>query len=90
MIERDFVIQHEVGLHARPASRFTQVAGKYRSEVRLIKDGKIANGKSLLSILAMGIFKGARIKIQVVGPDEIEAMYNLKKLLDSDFMDDDV
>lgn len=88
MIEKEFVIQHEVGLHARPAARFTKLANSFKSEIRLIKDEKVGNGKSLLSILALGIFKGASIKIQIVGSDEVEAFYCLKKLMEHDFKED--
>lgn len=85
MIEREFVINNEMGLHARPAAKLTQVANKYKSEILIIKNGKTGNGKSLLSILALGIFKGARFKVQIIGEDEIEAMCGVRKLIEGDF-----
>ncbi len=85
MIEREFVINNEMGLHARPAAKLTQVANKYRSEVLVIKNNKIGNGKSLLSILALGIFKGTPFKVRITGPDEIEAMCGVRKLIEGDF-----
>ncbi|MFO7153565.1 MAG: HPr family phosphocarrier protein [Caldicoprobacter oshimai] len=85
MLEKDFVIENEVGLHARPAAKFTKVANSYKSEIFVIKDGKIGNGKSLLSILALGIYKGCRFRVQVVGPDEAEALCGITKLINSNF-----
>lgn len=83
MIEKEFVINNETGLHARPAAKFTKVASSYKSEIRLIKGNKVGNGKSLLSILALGIFGGTKFTIKIVGPDEIEAMYELSRLINS-------
>lgn len=85
MIEREFVIENEIGLHARSAARFTRVAGMYKSEIRIIKDNKSGNGKSLLSILALGIFGGTKFTVKIVGPDEVEAMYELTRLIENDF-----
>lgn len=89
MIEKDFVIENEAGLHARPAAKFTQVANSYKSEIFLIKDGKMGNGKSLLSILALGIFRGNRFRVQIVGPDEVEALYGITKLIENNFKDEE-
>ncbi len=88
MIEKQFVINNETGLHARPAAKFTKVASSYKSEIRLIKGDKVGNGKSLLSILALGIFGGTEFTIKIVGPDEVEAMYDLTRLIESNFKED--
>lgn len=89
MVEKEFTIQNEVGLHARPAARLIKVAGEFESEISIIKNGKTANAKSLLSVLAMGIFKGNKITIKIDGPDEISALYSITKLFDSNFPEDD-
>ncbi|NLX69988.1 MAG: HPr family phosphocarrier protein [Clostridiales bacterium] len=89
MVEKYFVIENEAGLHARHAATFTKVANSYKSDVYIIKNGKIGNGKSLLSILALGIYKGCRFKVQIVGPDEVEAMFGISKIIDNNFMEDD-
>ncbi|NLO82153.1 MAG: HPr family phosphocarrier protein [Clostridiales bacterium] len=89
MVEKDFIMENEAGLHARPAAKFTKVANSYKSDVYVIKDGKIGNGKSLLSILALGIYKGSKFRVQIVGPDEAEAMFGITKIIDSNFMEDD-
>jgi len=88
MIEKEFVLQNEVGLHARPAAKFTKVASEYKSEIRLIKGDKVGNGKSLLSVLALGIFQGTKFTIKIVGPDELEALYGLTRLIDNDFKEE--
>lgn len=85
MVERDFLIEDDAGLHARPAAKFTRVANSYQSEIRVVKDNKEGNGKSLLSILALGIFGGMKFTIKIVGPDKLEAMHALGRLIESGF-----
>jgi phosphocarrier protein HPr len=89
MIEKEFIIENEAGLHARPAARLIKVAGSFMSDINIIRDGKIANAKSLLSVLALGIFKGARIVVQINGPDEIAALYKISKLIENNFSEEE-
>lgn len=84
MIEKSFVIQNEVGLHARPAAKLTQVASNFKSEILLVKDTKTANAKSLLSVLALGIFRDTEFRIRIIGPDELEAMCKITRLIEDD------
>ena len=79
------IIRHEVGLHARPAVLFVQVAGKYQADVRVHYNGKEANGKSLLSILGLGIKKNAHITIQTEGKDSSKALQELRELVENNF-----
>ncbi len=88
MVEKEFIINNEAGLHARPAARLIRTAGGFVSEVHIIRDGKIGNAKSLLSVLALGIFKGTRITVQVDGPDEITALYKIGKLIENNFVEE--
>jgi phosphocarrier protein len=89
MIEKEYIIDNEAGLHARPAARLIKTAGGYMSDISIIRDGKIGNAKSLLSVLALGIFKGARIVLQVNGPDEIAALYKIGKLIENNFSEEE-
>lgn len=85
MIEKEFIIENEAGLHARPAAKLIQMASQFESDIRIIKGNKVANAKSLLSVLALGIFKGATIVIRITGPDELSALLNIQKLIESNF-----
>ncbi|HZK34742.1 MAG TPA: HPr family phosphocarrier protein [Bacillota bacterium] len=85
MIEKEFVIDNEAGLHARPAATLIKVADTFNSEIRIIKGNKIGNAKSLLSVLALGIFKGNKILIQIDGSDEISALYRITRLIENNF-----
>ena len=89
MIEKEFVIENEAGLHARPAARLIKAAGGFMSDISIIRDGKIGNAKSLLSVLALGIFRGTRIMVQINGPDEIAALYKISKLIENNFSEEE-
>ncbi|MGI5859906.1 MAG: HPr family phosphocarrier protein [Tepidanaerobacteraceae bacterium] len=83
MLERDFIIKNETGLHARPASVFVKEANKYKSHIRIFNDNKECNAKSIISLLSLGVGKGTLIKIVANGDDEDIAIDRLTKLLES-------
>ncbi len=83
MVEKVFVIKNETGLHARPASMFVQKAAKFKSLIKLQKEGKEANAKSIISVLSLGASKGSQITISCTGNDEKEALSALIELLDN-------
>ena len=83
MVEKLFVVKNETGLHARPASLFVQKAAKYKSTIKVKKDGKEANAKSIISVLSLGASFGSEITIIADGPDAEEAVAGLVELLDT-------
>ncbi|ACM59302.1 phosphocarrier protein [Caldicellulosiruptor bescii] len=83
MVEAKVVLKNPTGLHARPASIFVTEAGKFKSDIFIIKDGKEVNAKSILNILAMGAKKGDEIILKVVGEDEDQALKRLVDLLEN-------
>jgi phosphocarrier protein len=83
MLKGKVVIGGVVGLHARPASDFVQVAERYSSEIRLVKDGMRVNGKSILAILTLAASKGSVVVLEVQGEDERDAFELLKRKLET-------
>jgi phosphocarrier protein len=77
------VIGGVLGLHARPASDFVQLAERYSSEIRLVKDGMRVNGKSILAILTLAAGKGSVVVLEVQGVDERDAFELLKRKLET-------
>jgi len=51
------------GLHLRPATRFAQIAMKFRAEVTVVVDGQEVNGKSILMLTSLAAERGARLKV---------------------------
>ena len=81
--ERKFTVRAELGLHARPAGRFAQLAGHYQSEVTLSRGGEWVNGRSVLSILSLAAAVETVLSVRAVGEDAEEAVLALGKLLES-------
>lgn len=73
----DIVLNSDGGLHARPATAFVEIAKKYASEIRVRHGNKVANGKSLVSLLKLGANKRVTIRIMVRGVDEDSALQAL-------------
>jgi phosphocarrier protein FPr len=73
MKEVNLVINNATGLHARPARTLVDVAKRFQSTIRVRYGEKLANGKSLISVLTLGIRSGQSIAILVDGVDEATA-----------------
>jgi phosphocarrier protein HPr len=85
MQEISIVVRNKVGLHARPAALFVQIATAHQSKINVIKGDKTGNAKSILGILALGVNQDDRITIQADGADEGEALEKLAKLIEDNF-----
>ena len=88
MPEVTATINHEVGLHARPASIFVQTAAKYSSDIDVTHGETTANAKSILGVLTLGAHKGAEITIKAEGEDAEEALKVLEQLVLDNFGED--
>ena len=85
MQEIEVTIRHQVGLHARPAALFVQTAGKFKSDLKVLKDEREVNAKSILSVLTLGAGQGAVIKLVAEGEDEEQAIEALRLLVEGNF-----
>ena len=74
-----------LGLHARAASKFVDVAKSYASEVTLIKDGQAVDGKSIMSLLMLGAPGGTELELNVEGDDEDAALTGICELVEAGF-----
>jgi phosphocarrier protein HPr len=74
MPERNVVVTHEVGLHARPAAQFVKTATGFQSDIRVQHRDKSANAKSILEVLTLDAGKDAALTISAEGPDAEEAL----------------
>ena len=79
------VVQNKVGLHARPAALFVQAATAHQSKITVTKGEKSGNAKSILGILSLGVQQNDEIVINADGPDEVEALAALTKLIKDNF-----
>ena len=85
MYSKEVVIKNQVGLHARPATYFIQKANEFKDEIKVSKDEREVNAKSLLGVLSLGITRGTAITISANGESEKEAVDALAELIESNF-----
>ena len=87
MFVKDVTVENQVGLHARPATFFSQKANEFKSSIWVEKQERRVNAKSLLGVLSLGIMGGTDIRIIADGSDEKEAVEGLVALVKSGFTD---
>jgi phosphocarrier protein FPr len=82
------IVNHPVGLHARPAAQFVKTAMRFESDItvaNITKDEKLEDAKSILSLLTLGVNQGDEIKITADGNDATLALAALKELVENNF-----
>jgi len=91
-IELRVDLKNKHGLHMRPAQRIVETAGKFRSEVRVIKDEQNLSAKSILDMIEFAAYmvnKAARddheFTIRARGPDAQAALKALEQLVETRF-----
>ena len=82
---KEVTVENQVGLHARPATIFIQKANEFKSSIRVEKEERRVNAKSLRGVLSRGIVGGTTIRIIAYGADEQAAVDGLIKLVESGF-----
>ena len=84
-LERDIVVKHADGLHARPAALFVRTAQRFKANIELECGGHEADAKSILSVLSLGVNQGMSFTIRADGPDATEALDAICSLVASNF-----
>jgi len=87
-ISRTVDIRNKYGLHARPAMQFVEVASRFKADVRLHKDDKTVDGKSIMELMLLAAERGSRITITAEGEDAREAVAVLARLVEEKFDED--
>ncbi len=81
------VIRNRLGLHARPAMSFVDMASGFKCEVTVRReDGtEIIDGKSIMQMMMLAATQGTSLEVVAEGEDAAEACAALKKLVESGF-----
>ncbi len=85
MAEQSVVIASAHGLHARPASMFTQAAARSGMPVTIAKAGRTVNAASILGVISLGIDHNDEVTISADGDDAAAVVAELVALLSTDF-----
>ncbi|MBZ8141160.1 phosphocarrier protein HPr [Rubrivivax gelatinosus] len=85
MIKTRIIISNKLGLHARASAKLTKLAGSFRSEVFLSRNGRRVNAKSIMGVMMLAAGLGSEIEVETAGEDEQAAMDALLSLIDAKF-----
>jgi phosphocarrier protein len=85
MERRHVQLVNRLGLHARAASKLVQKAAEFDCEVRLLRDERRVNAKSIMGVLMLAAPVGTELVIECDGPDEAAAAAALVALVEHRF-----
>jgi phosphocarrier protein len=82
------VVVNQLGMHARAAARFVHLATRFEAQVKVARDSREMDGKSIMGLLLLAAARGTSITITASGTDEAEAIAALSALVESGFGED--
>lgn len=66
---KEFKVSAHDGIHLRPAQLLVEKAQEFAEvEVRIVKGDQEADGKSILSVLSLGLDTGHCFRLEIKGP----------------------
>jgi phosphocarrier protein HPr len=78
-------INNKLGLHARASAKLTKLAGSFRSDVFMSRNGRRVNAKSIMGVMMLAAGMGTEVEIETDGEDERQAMDALLALIADKF-----
>lgn len=88
MTSQTVTVVNQLGMHARAAAKFVHLAGRFDARVRVARDTREMDGKSIMGILLLAAARGSTITISAEGIDETDAVHALVALVQSGFGED--
>jgi phosphocarrier protein HPr len=85
MVSQTVTVVNQLGMHARAAAKFVHVATRFQAHVRVARDRREMDGKSIMGILLLAAARGSTITISADGADEADAVAALAELVQSGF-----
>ena len=74
-------IVNKLGLHARAAAKLIDLASGFESGIRIGRDGREADAKSIMQVMMLAASKGTSIEVVARGPDAAEAVEAIERLV---------
>jgi phosphocarrier protein len=88
MTSQAVTVVNQLGMHARAAAKFVHLAGRFDARVKVARDRREMDGKSIMGILLLAAARGSTITISAEGADERDAVDALVALVRSGFGED--
>ena len=80
-VRRSLRIVNKLGLHARAAAKLIELASGFESRIRLCRDGREADAKSIMRVMMLAASKGTSVEIVAQGADAAEAVDAIERLV---------
>ena len=78
---RTLRIVNKLGLHARAAAKLIDLASGFESRIRIVRDGREADAKSIMRVMMLAASKGTSIEVVAQGADAAEAVDAIERLV---------
>jgi phosphocarrier protein HPr len=88
MTSQAVTVVNQLGMHARAAAKFVHLAARFDAKVKVARDRREMDGKSIMGILLLAAARGSTITISAEGADERDAVDALVALVRSGFGED--
>jgi phosphocarrier protein HPr len=88
LTSQSVTVVNQLGMHARAAAKFVHLAARFSAHVRVARDEREMDGKSIMGILLLAAARGTTIRISADGADENDAVAALTGLVASGFGED--
>ena len=88
MTSQAVTVVNQLGMHARAAAKFVHLATRFEARVRVARDQREMDGKSIMGVLLLAAPRGSTITISAEGVDERDAVAALAALVQSGFGED--
>ena len=85
---KDFLVANKLGMHARPAAKFVQVANRFSCDIFVEKDGERVNGKSIMGLMMLAAGPGSKLTVHASGHDAHQALVEIETLIQRKFDED--
>lgn len=85
MLDLKITIINKLGLHARAAAKLINTTTRFSSDIRILKDGREVDGKSIMSVMMLAASKGTELTITANGSDQADAITAIATLINNRF-----
>ncbi len=85
IVEREVTVKNRAGLHTRPAAGLVKLAARFKSEIFLVRDGFMINGKSIIGVMTLAAEQGCQLTLRAEGIDANSAINELSQYFESGF-----
>lgn len=89
MTSKELTIVNRLGLHARAAAVLVTTAARFASRVRITREGREADAKSIMAVMMLAAGRGTRVTVSAEGEDEIAALQAIEALIADRFGEDE-